>query len=43
VCGNILLTVHEFRRFLRTCAAESSERVFFWRKSGDEMKEHDMN
>jgi hypothetical protein len=32
VCGNIFLSLHEFRRFLRTCAAESSERVFFWRK-----------
>jgi hypothetical protein len=31
VGGNILLTIREFRCFLRACAAESSERVFFWR------------
>lgn len=34
VCGNILLSLIEFRRFLRSCAQESSERVFFWRKQG---------
>jgi hypothetical protein len=29
--GNILITLQEFRRFLRGCARDSSERVFFWR------------
>jgi hypothetical protein len=31
VYGNILVTLQEFRRFLRGCARDSSERVFFWR------------
>lgn len=32
VCGNILISLLEFRRFLLGCAHESAERVFFWRK-----------
>lgn len=35
VGGNMFLTLFEFRRFLRMCAAESSHRVFFWRKRAD--------
>lgn len=34
VCGNILVTLQEFRRFLRGCARDSGERIFFWRGSG---------
>jgi hypothetical protein len=34
VCGNILVTLQEFRRFLRDCVRDSTERVFFWRNSG---------
>jgi hypothetical protein len=32
VAGNIMVTLHEFRRFLRSCAADSGERIFYWRK-----------
>ncbi len=32
VGANMLFSVMEFRRFLRSCAAESAERVFYWRK-----------
>lgn len=33
VYGNILVTLQEFRRFLRGCARDSSERVFYWRNA----------
>lgn len=32
VCGNIVITLHEFRRFLRKCVAESAGRFYFWKK-----------
>jgi len=32
VCGNMFFAIREFRCFVRTCAGESSDRVFFWRK-----------
>lgn len=35
VCGNILVTRQEFRRFLRSCASDSAGRVFFWRREGE--------
>ena len=34
VGGNILITLYEFRRFLRKCAAESRGRVYYWKKQG---------
>lgn len=31
VCGNIAITLHEFRRFLRKCVAESAGRYYYWK------------
>jgi hypothetical protein len=31
VFGNILVTLQRFRRFLRGCVSDSTERIFFWR------------
>ena len=32
VGGNILITLYEFKRFLRKCASESRGRVYYWKK-----------
>ena len=34
VCGNIVITLHEFRRFLRKCVTESGGRFYYWKKQG---------
>jgi len=35
VAGNILITQHEFRCFLRKCAAESAGRFYYWKDGPD--------
>jgi len=38
ICGNIVITLHEFRRFLRKCVAESAGRFYYWKKQDGGMR-----